>query len=161
MVVHIVTHDEYERSKARLEEQRRAGIELVETAYHAQVRALDLVWMLQGEEADAGRGMVSAAGGSAVSAPAKKKPSPPVERPRRRRAPEVDDDVREAFSRLPERFTRREVCEALGYEPDRGALYRTLGGLTQEGHLRVESIGGGRKGTVYRKTGGGDSPSQT
>jgi hypothetical protein len=45
-----MTRDEYERRKGRLEEQLRAGIELMESAYRAQVRALDLVWMVQAEE---------------------------------------------------------------------------------------------------------------
>ena len=45
-----MTRDEYERRKQRIEEQLRAGIELMESAYRAQIRALDLVWMVQAEE---------------------------------------------------------------------------------------------------------------
>jgi hypothetical protein len=73
--------------------------------------------------------------------------------PRRRRASEVEADVYDAFERLPETFSRREVCDALGYEPDRGALYRVLQYLTQSGHLRIESHGGGQRASVYCKTG--------
>jgi hypothetical protein len=65
----------------------------------------------------------------------------------------VDADVHAAFASLPETFTRRDVCEALGYEPDRGALYRSLQLLTQSGALRIESRGGGQRATAYRKTG--------
>lgn len=36
-----MTRDEYERRKLRIEEQLRAGIELMESAYRAQMRALD------------------------------------------------------------------------------------------------------------------------
>jgi hypothetical protein len=144
-----MTHDEYEHSKLRLEEQRRSGVELVEAAYQAQIRALDLVWMLQG-----GVGPVALPSGASIPAPA-----PPAERPRRRSGPEVDEDVRAAFPRLPERFTRREVCEALGYEPDRGALYRVLQTLKTEALVRIESAGEGQRATVYRKTGGAHSPS--
>ncbi|HEX7186222.1 MAG TPA: hypothetical protein VF756_30635 [Thermoanaerobaculia bacterium] len=147
----VVTRDEYERRKRRLEEQLRAGVELLEAACQAQIRALDLVWMLQAEE----RG--EAATWSAP-APAKPEPLPQPDRPRRRSAPEVEADVRAAFGRLPEAFTRRDVCEALGYEPDRAALYRILQTLTQEGVARVESAGEGQRATVYRKTGGHDSP---
>ncbi|HTG33846.1 MAG TPA: hypothetical protein VLB76_13030 [Thermoanaerobaculia bacterium] len=151
-----MTHDEYEHSKLRLEEQRRSGVELVEAAYQAQIRALDLVWMLQG-----GVGPVAFSSGATPPAPAPPAPAsaPPAERPRRRSAPEVDDDVRAAFPRLPERFTRREVCEALGYEPDRGALYRVLQMLKTEALVRIESAGEGQRATVYRKTGGAHSPS--
>lgn len=68
------------------------------------------------------------------------------------------DDVRGALSRLPETFTRGDVCEVLGYEPDRSALFRILRELTQEGALRIESRGAGQRATIYRKSGGGDSP---
>ena len=144
-----MTRDEYERRKGRLEEQLRAGIELMESAYRAQVRALDLVWMVQAEEETA----VSSSGGAAAPAPAKQPPLLPPVQPRRRRASEVEEDVYDAFERLPETFSRREVCDALGYEPDRGALYRILQGLTGDGILRIESGGGGQRATVYRKTG--------
>lgn len=137
-----MTRDEYERRKQRIEEQLRSGIELMESAYRAQIRALDLVWMVQAEE-DA----------EAPPAPPAQEPLPPPEKPRRRTAPEVDADVHEAFASLPETFTRRDVCEALGYEPDRGALYRSLQLLTRSGDLRVETPGGGQRATIYRKTG--------
>ena len=135
--------DEYERRKARLDEQLRSGIELLESAHRAQMRALDLVWMLQAEE------------GPAEPEPEPDEPAASLpEPPRRRRAPEVDADVRAAFPRLPETFTRREVCEAIGYEPDRAALYRTLKDLTAEGAICVENPGGGQRAATYRKTGG-------
>lgn len=137
-----MTRDEYERRKQRIEEQLRAGIELMESAYRAQIRALDLVWMVQAEE-DA----------EAPPASPARESLPPPDKPRRRSAPEVDDDVREAFASLPETFTRRDVCEALGYEPDRGALYRSLQLLTRSGDLRIETPGGGQRATIYRKTG--------
>lgn len=137
-----MTRDEYERRKQRIEEQLRAGIELMQSAYRAQMRALDLVWMVQAEE--------EAEAPSPSPAP---EPLPAPDRPRRRSAPEVDDDVRAVFASLPETFTRREVCEALGYEPDRGALYRSLQDLTRSGALRVDARGGGQRATTYRKTG--------
>lgn len=142
VIVHLMTRGEYERRKQRIEEQLRAGIELMESAYRAQIRALDLVWMVQAEE-DAE---------SPPPPPAQEPPRPP-DKPRRRSAPEVDDDVRAAFARLPETFTRRDVCEALGYEPDRGALYRSLQLLTRSGALRIGSRGGGQRATAYCKTG--------
>jgi hypothetical protein len=141
-----MTRDEYERRKQRIEEQLRAGIELMESAYRAQIRALDLVWMVQAEEDSE----------TPRSAPARE-PLPAADKPRRRRAPEVDDDVRAAFASLPEKFTRRDVCEALGYEPDRGALYRVLQDLTRSGALRVESSGAGQRATTYRKAGANPS----
>ena len=151
-----MTRDEYDRRKQRLEEQLRSGIELLESAYRAQVRALDLVWMIQSEEDGGGSWQETAPSSSdrpATPAPATPEPVPPSAAPQRRSAPEVDADVRAVLVRLPETFTRRDVCEALGYEPDRGALYRTLQDLTHEGVVRVESPGAGQRATAYRKSG--------
>lgn len=157
--MHTVTRDEYERSKERLAEQRRAGIELVETAYQAQVRALDMVWMLQGE--GTGIGPTAAASSTAPAAPAPAKPAAPAAKPHRRSLAQVETDVYAALPRLPETFTRRDVCAALGYEPDRGTLYRTLQRLVSEGRAQIVSPGDGQRPTVYRRTGGGPPPAQT
>ena len=155
LIVHIVTRDEYERSKWRLEEQRRAGIELIETAYQAQARALDLVWMLQGEGAGGERVTALASPEPVVPALAQQEPLPPAEPSRYRMPIEIHEDVRAILPRLPERFTRRDVCQLLGYEPGRAALYRFLKDLVEKGVTRVEEAGDGRRATVYRKIGGG------
>lgn len=132
-----MTDPEYEQLKKHLEEQRRIGMELVERAYEAQMRALEVT-----------RTLLGVAGPMALPTLA----SPPApERSRRRTVPEVWDDVCEIFPDLPERFTRRDVCAALGYEPDRGALYKTLQRLAAEGELEIEATGKGQKATVYRK----------
>lgn len=133
-----MTDPEYEQLKKHLEEQRRIGMELVERAYEAQMRSLEMIRTLQGRS-----------GPVALPAPV---PSPATEQSRRRTAPEVWHDVCEIFPNLPERFTRRDVCDALGYEPDRGALYKTLQGLAAQGDFAIEATGKGQKGTVYRKT---------
>jgi hypothetical protein len=151
MFVHVVTHEQYEQRKGRLAEQLRAGIGLLESAYQAQVRALDLVWMLQAEEAVAAAPVLQH-DEPAAAAPMAPEPRPP-DRPRRRGASEVDGDIREAFPSLPETFTRSDVCAALGYEPERGTLYRTLRDLVTGGYLRVEIRGEGKRATVYGKTG--------
>lgn len=147
-----MTRNQYEQHKRRLEEQLRAGIQLLENAYQAQIRALDLVWMLQAE-ADAQEAYVSPEPAPAPSPPKEERPLPPS-RPRRREPGELDDEIRGALPRLSETFTRRDVCHALGYEPDRGSLYRVLQDLVREGSLRVESTGTGQKPTVYRRIDG-------
>lgn len=155
VIVRTMTRNQYEQHKRRLEEQLRAGIQLLETAYQAQIRALDLVWMLQVEAGEA------EALFSPESVPA---PPPPKEevtavpsRPRRRGSGELEADIEAALSRLPETFTRRDVCEALGYEPDRASLYRILQDLVREKRTRVESAGTGQIPTVYRKIGAPDA----
>jgi hypothetical protein len=157
-VLQIAHKHDYEQHKRRLEEQLRAGIQLLESAYQAQVRALDLVWMLQSEED--GAEATSSAPAAPAPAPAKPEPAPPS-RPRHRTAAEVEYSLRDVLPGLPELFTRGDVCKALGYEPDRGTLYRILQELVQEGSVHVESVGSGRNATVYRRAGATDLPSQT
>ena len=43
-----MTHEEYEQRKRRLEEELRAGVALLETAFRHQIRALQLVWAAAG-----------------------------------------------------------------------------------------------------------------
>lgn len=145
-----MNRNEYERIRTRLEEQRRTGIALVESAYQAQIRSVDLVWRLQGEEGD------SAFEDLVPAAPTNQAPLPPAV-PRQRSAPDVDEDVRAVFPRLPQSFTRNDVCKALGYEPYRGALYRSLQKLVAEGHTHLRTRGEGHRAAIYEKT-GGDGP---
>jgi hypothetical protein len=153
-----MNRNEYERILLRLEEQRRTGIALVESAYQAQVRSVELVWRLQGEEGFAGLGTVLAAAEVASATPVPQAPPPPPPAPpEQKSAPEVDEDVRAVFSRLPREFTRRDVCKALGYEPYRGALYRSLRKLVADGHACIRIQGEGHKPSVYEKTGGDGS----
>ena len=147
-----MTREQYEQHKQRLGEQLQAGIRLLEAAHQAQVRALDLVWMLQAEGA-APRSVAEAAALSSPE-PAKQEPLPAPSAPRRLGIANLEQDLLAALPRLPERFTRGDVCEALGYEPDRGTLYRLLQELAQKGAVRVESLGSGRRATVYRRTDG-------
>ena len=157
-----VTREQYNLHKRRLEEQLQAGIQLLESAYQAQIRALDLVWMLHAEEmgieAPQAAPALSPPVAPAVPAPATEPPLPPPIAPRRRTPGEVSDDVLAALPRLPELFTRGDVCEALGYEPDRAILYRILQELRQEGSIDVDSPGAGQRATVYRRIGASDSP---
>jgi len=148
-----VTQTEYEHSKQHLAEQRRAGVELVERAYEAQMRALELVWMLQG-----GAGSSALPAGAMAAPPSAPSPPPPPEQPRRRTGPEVEDDVYARFWELPEVFTRRDVCRVLGYEPDRAVLHRVLKKLLRDGFTTVDFKGDGQRPAKYRKTGDEPSP---
>ena len=153
-----MTRDEYERSKARLAEQRRGAIEMVEAGYQAQIKALELYWSLQGGKSEVSQAETVSSDVPAGSAPPGQEAPPAVETVFRRNAPGVDLDVREAFPRLPETFTRREVCQALGYEPHRGALYQSLQKLVLTGFARIVERGMGHRAVVYQKTGAGDPP---
>jgi hypothetical protein len=148
-----MTREEYEQRKRRLEEQFRAGIELLEIGYREQMRALELVWRARSQE---GRAPVSPAAPEPASPPAVREEAPPRPAPadppkRRRGAGELREEVLEALDSLPEVFDRNQVCAVLGYQPDRSSLFRILRQLTFEDVLRLEKFGGGRVTTKYRK----------
>lgn len=128
-----MTQKEYEHYKQRLDEQLEAGIELLRAAHAQQHRALDLVWtMREGPE----------------PAPAAS-PSPT---PRARREPwKLLNDAEAALGSLPDVFDRNDLVRVLGYQPDRGSLYRTLQELVGDGILAVEFAGSGRSPARYRK----------
>lgn len=148
--------EEYEQRKRRLEEQRRAGVELLEAAYREQMRALDLVWMARSEEGVAlsPPPAMEAASPAAPQEEAPRSPAPVA--PRRSRGP-LREEVRAALDSLPEVFDRNQVCEVLGYQPERSSLFRILQQFVFQGVLALESFGGGRVTTKYRKTGAGSS----
>jgi hypothetical protein len=152
-----MTREQYEHRKQRLDEQLREGIALLEAAHRQQVRALELVWSMSAEEALPSRvpstEAVAPQGGPVSPAPA---PTPP-----RRRGPgELEEEVEAALRNVPEEFDRNDVCQALGYEPERAALYRVLQRFRTEGRLSVRHNGNGRAPTIYCKTSAFDSPSQ-
>ena len=148
-----MTREEYEDRKRRLDEQLRAGVELLEAAHRQQVRALDLVWMTTAEDAVAFPHAAAAPSRPAAQPIAAAPPPPaPPPKPRRRAAWELQDEVRTALAHVPDAFDRNDLCRALGYEPDRGSLYRTLEQLINEGVLAIEKRGEGRTPSQYRKT---------
>lgn len=150
-----MTQDEHEHYKHKLDEQLQAGIELLKAAHAQQVRALDLVWMMSRNEEPERTAVPAATKPSAV--PATTAPAQ-ASHPSRRGAWDLINDVERALASLPEVFDRNDVLQALGYDPGRGSLYRTLRELIQEGAIAVELPGRGRIPARYRKTGG--SPTQ-
>ncbi len=144
-----MTRDEYELRRQRLDEQLRAGIELLQTAHRQQVRALDLVWATTAEEDFAIPQVEPRPAASPTVSP---QPQPPAQPSRpRQQAGQLSNDVQAALSRLPEVFDRNHVVAELGYEPDRGSLFRTLRELIWNGVLSLETYGRGRLPSRYRK----------
>ncbi len=142
-----MTQNEYEHYRRRLDEQLASGIELLKAAHAQQIHALELVWKMGSNEES-----VRAAAPATTAAPA------PPPRPLRRKAGELITAIEAALPGLPEVFDRSAVIQALGYEPDRGSLYRALQDLFFQGVIAQEEIGGGRVSTTYRKKGTGHSP---
>jgi len=134
-----MTREEYERRRRRIEEETRTAVELVEAGGRVQLRALELVWMASGEDSS--------------DAPFLPPPETVSARPAARRSvAEIEGDVRTALGRCPETFERRDIIDALGYEPDRSTLYRVLRDLAREGTLTVSILGAGQRGTRYQRS---------
>ena len=132
MQLEPMTRQEYEERRRRLDEELRAGRELLEASHRAQVQALELHW--------------TAEEGSAVP-----EPGPPPEKRPRRPALELHEAIFERLDELPEVFTKDDLCRALGETPDRRALYRVLSDLERLGWLRLEDRGTGRIPSSYRR----------
>jgi hypothetical protein len=148
----VMTQNEYEHYRRRLDEQLASGIELLKAAHAQQVHALELVWKMTSSEEPVRAAMPAPAPTPPVAAPA---PAPPS----RRGTWELIQDIQAALPSLPEVFDRRAVIQALGYEPDRSSLYRILKEMAHEGVIVQVSIGEGRVPTTYRRAGTGHSPS--
>jgi hypothetical protein len=148
-----MTREDYEEQKRRLAEQHRALLEMVETAHQFQLRALEIVWRMMSGEGSAE---------SLLPRPAAAAPPPPAPPAKQRqKAGELYHHVVAALPGLPEPFTQSDVCQAIGYTPDRGSLYRTLQELRIQKRLAVQSGGSGNKPSRYRRapvdTGGAQS----
>ncbi len=137
-----MTRADYEEQKRRLAEQHRALLEMVETAHQFQLRALEIVWR-----------MISGEGSADSLLPAPAAPPPPAAPParRRQRAWELHNDIVTALPELPDPFTHADVCRAIGYQPDRGSVYRTLQDLRRQGCLSILAGGTGNQPTRYRR----------
>ncbi|HEX4498792.1 MAG TPA: hypothetical protein VIE43_24145 [Thermoanaerobaculia bacterium] len=142
-----MTHNEYEQAKHRLEDSRRAGLDLVEAAYQSQLRALDMVRDLLAGTAD----VPLPTAPPAASPPAVEALAPPPPPRRQQRAGDVAGDFRRIYRQLPETFGRNDIHALLGYEPDRGALYRILAALSTRKVIFIETVSLGRRPAVYRK----------
>jgi hypothetical protein len=148
-----MTPQELEQRKRLLEEQRRAGHQLVEASYHHQLRTLELAWMAAGMMTGSSL-EISMAAVPQLPPPAAPTPAPPAEPPRRRRqAWEFLDAVEEALDRVPEIFDRNDLHREIGEMPDRGTLSRTLQKLLTEGTIVVHQEGSGKIPKKYRKIG--------
>ena len=119
-----------------------------------QVRALEMVWSMSAEEALPSR--VPPVETASPDGPVSPAPVPS----RRRGAGELVDEVEAALRNVPEKFDRSNICQALGYEPDRASLYRVFQKLKEAGTVSVVKFGSGRVPTIYAKTGTFDSPSE-
>ena len=157
----MLSKEEYEERRRRLDEQHQATLALVEAAWQAQVRALDLVWLASGA---GGVPLLPQIEGLAFGGPVRlleagaaaerRAPSPAAapEPPPRRRGPwAVMGEIERVFEELPEVFGHHDLNRALGYDLDRGSARRNLQLLIEDGVLATEQSESGHVRLLYRK----------
>jgi len=159
---------DYERFRRQLEKQFRADVELLYGGYCAKLRAYEMMHRLPGDlggfEELGPRFLLTpdlphslpalppSAPEPAAQPPAVPPDPAPAPAPRRRSAGyELYDAILAILDQLPEPFTQRDVCAALGYEPSRSSLHRALRTLQFNEWLEKEERGTGRFSNLYRK----------
>jgi len=151
----MMTREEYERQKRRLEAQLEEGIELLRAGFRQQIRALELVWMTTAAE-DVVLSSIpvetrsQAAPAASVRTSTAPSPAKPSRRPRQP-AGKLWDDVNAVFDSLPQVFDRNDLLKALGYEPERSSLYRVTRSLLRAGDISVYSGSAGKIPAKYEK----------
>jgi hypothetical protein len=135
---------EYEKRRRALEKQYEEDLELLRTAHHARLRALEALFASSTEHQ--GEPIPSVASTSAS----------PVESRERQALPQgwLEQAVLDALPQLPEVFVRHDVEKALGFTPPRSSLVRILRDMWRDGELKIEEISEGRLQTKYRKVAG-------
>jgi hypothetical protein len=96
-----------------------------------------------------------------AASPAPPQVKPLANQPQRRAPWQLLEDVEKALADVAEVFDRNDICDALGYEPDRGSLYRILQQLIGNGVLALEDRGAGKHPSRYRKLATDDSATST
>jgi hypothetical protein len=148
-----MTRDEYEERKRRIEAHHRFSSELIEAARQQELRALELVWMTTAEGAF-GRSLPPMPSEEAILLSVSSAPpgrgATPAKAPRRPLW-EIVEKVVEVLPGLPEPFDRNDLCLALGYELDRGVLFRLFERLVDEKRVQRVTRGEGRIPSQYRR----------
>jgi hypothetical protein len=134
---------EYQRLRRQLDEELRAGIEMLQAGHRAKVEALDGLWLAGSDEPP-----------EDPPAPAAPVPSEPPPSRERREAGELRDDVEAALASVGDEFEKGDIRRALGYTPNRTSLHRALWDLQGEGLIELLRPGRGRRSTRYRKARG-------
>lgn len=130
---------EYQRLRRQLDEELRAGIEMLQAGHRAKVVELD------------GLRVSSTAAPAQPPAPAPASPVVAAEPTQRLEPGELLADVELALTEVGEVFRKSDLCAALGYEPQRSTLHRVLAELQRDGVIQVDHPGSGRRATRYRK----------
>lgn len=158
----MLSREEYEERRRRIDEQHEAAIALLEAGRLMQIRALDLVWLASGaggvpllpqiEDLALGAPPRLLPAGTAAERGGQPPPAAAPEPPSRRRGPwAVMREIERVFEQLPEVFGHHDLNRALGYDLDRSSARRNLQLLIEDGVLAAEQSESGHIRLLYRK----------
>jgi hypothetical protein len=134
-----MSHDDLETLRARLEEQLRRDIEILQEAHRIKLRAVETIRQARAEPMRAASPVPTAP------------PPPQPPRQTRRGAWSVINELEALLPKLPEEFDKRDVIARLGYTPSKATLARAFDVLRQEGVLAISETGIGRQPSRFRK----------
>jgi hypothetical protein len=146
-----MTQDEFEKLRARLEEQLRLDVEMLYEAHRVKLRAFDTIRQARAELEGSERPPVSSTERRPPPAftPLAAPPAPPVKT--RGEAWSVLAGVHTALGKLPEEFDKYDLVRALGQEPSKATLARALDTLCKEKIIAISKQGTGRTPARFRK----------
>lgn len=153
-----MTSKEYERRRRAIEEQCQEDLELIRAGCQAKLRALERVWLHSSGDEEAPQ---QVSGETAPKTDPRTVPCEPVpvetvlsqsqDSGPARGWGDVLDDVAAVFQDLPEVFDKNDLCQAIGYKPNRSTLLRVLNILEKEGRVAKDFQSQGGRQNQYRK----------
>jgi hypothetical protein len=149
-------NDEYERRRRALEQQYQEDLELLRAGHQARLRALEALWLAPPEREEATAQRVLSVGEDVQPTRPETRtevlPSVvPAKKSRLYPRGSLPNLIRKVLPQLPEVFEKRDVVQALGFEPRRTTLVRVLQEMADGNELAFDQLGSGRLVTTYRK----------
>jgi hypothetical protein len=148
-----MTQDEFEKLRARLEEQLRLDVEMLYEAHRVKLRAFETIRRaraeLEGSEMPPLSGAERPFVRTLQAPPPPQAPAPAVRT--RGEAWSVLSGIAGALEALPEEFDKYDLVRALGEEPSKATLARALETLCKEKIIKLAKAGTGRTPARYRK----------
>jgi len=155
-----MTQDEFEKLRARLEEQLRRDIEMLYEAHRVKLRAFETIRQARAELDGSERPPAPSAEQRppALAPAARPAPAPAPAVKTRGEAWSVLDGVVDALAELPAEFDKYDLVRALGQKPSKATLARALDTLCKGKVLAVSKPATGRTPARFRKLRGIAAP---
>jgi len=141
----------FEALRARLEDQLRADIELLQEAHRVKLRAFETVWRAQADVAQTPQMPQMRTSPEAERLPVAALPAGAAGTENRTGGWSVFYAIQEKMDQIPEVFDKNDVIRALGFTPKRATLFRALDELRIAGWITGESPSEGRQPARFRK----------